>query len=474
MPAHRRFHRTYHGQSVIHTADKATYDILVSHNDTAVLIRKKLRENKTIEQIARDLQCSEQTVRNKIREYKIPYDRRFAPKGGGPTKQSEEVRASKSAKMKEFVKTEHQNDWTSYKRKMKAMPIERDETRVYRDVAGVKISYPKWYEEVRRRREAGETAVSLAEDYGVSASRISQIASPNWEAYQMRGKDQLKKRKPVSHYIDQINAAKQAGTYKEPAMPDRVFEVAKSNDPTDLRNAVKIVCGSCGTSNKFLKQGIISHTHAAKVFREKGWVVGGGPRADRCPSCVGGLGKHKPKEAPKEQAPLVTISNIPEEQAKGATGPAVQAHVSGLVANVMENGERKPAAFPTSAVEDERKMKREDKRLITMRLNDVYGETCYNGDWTDAKVAADMGVPVKWVAEIREDTFGPELNVNSKLAAELMAAMADLQGKLDALDAKRKDMLDKVNMLFDNEVPPLAKALSELRERVNNFTKNSS
>ncbi|HAY06434.1 MAG TPA: hypothetical protein DCY26_07240 [Hyphomonas sp.] len=55
-------------------------------------------------------------------------------------------------------------------------------------------------------------------------------------------------------------------------------------------------------------------------------------------------------------------------------------------------------------------MGRDDRRIITDKLDEIYDEKIgrYISPWTDAAVSRDLGVPRAWVAEVREQFFGPE------------------------------------------------------------------
>ena len=72
---------------------------------------------------------------------------------------------------------------------------------------------------------------------------------------------------------------------------------------------------------------------------------------------------------------------------------------------------------------------KENRRAILAKLEDVYVDetTGYSAGWTDAKVAADLGVPRAWVTTLRSENFGPEGNEEIKIALaeakELMAAI---------------------------------------------------
>lgn len=132
-------------------------------------------------------------------------------------------------------------------------------------------------------------------------------------------------------------------------------------------SALRIDCGACGTQ-AFYKAERLGHKERAgslgaeKHFRAVGWVIGSRAKADRCPDCAA---RDKPKT---EQA----------EPAMDATKP--------------------------------REMSREERRIIFAKIDELYLEDKkgYTPPWTDSAVARDLGVPRAWVAQVREELFGPE------------------------------------------------------------------
>lgn len=112
-------------------------------------------------------------------------------------------------------------------------------------------------------------------------------------------------------------------------------------------------------------------------FERKGWFVGSNISDDLCPDHA----KTALEERRARRRPHATNLKL-----------------------VTAQGE--PEIMHTEAP---RVMSRDDKRIINVKLHDVYiGEReGYQTPWTDKKVAEDLGVPVAWVAEIREDLFGP-------------------------------------------------------------------
>ena len=67
-----------------------------------------------------------------------------------------------------------------------------------------------------------------------------------------------------------------------------------------------------------------------------------------------------------------------------------------------------PAPQPAPQADPPPAMDREDRRIITEKLDDVYGDRGYRGSWTDTTLARDLNVPRAWVSEVREAFFGPE------------------------------------------------------------------
>lgn len=100
---------------------------------------------------------------------------------------------------------------------------------------------------------------------------------------------------------------------------------------------------------------------AVKHFQNKGWHVGSVPKKDVCKGC-----QRKPKR--KEGTTMATT---------------------------------KPVA------EAPRDMTREDRRIINDKLDSVYSKDAYQAPWTDSAVAKDLGVPRDWVAQVRDQFFGP-------------------------------------------------------------------
>jgi hypothetical protein len=73
------------------------------------------------------------------------------------------------------------------------------------------------------------------------------------------------------------------------------------------------------------------------------------------------------------------------------------------------SADNKVVPLPAKAPEP-RPMQREEGRIIYEKIKDVYvnEKVGYSDGWTDARIAKDLGAPRAWVAEVREQWFGPE------------------------------------------------------------------
>lgn len=119
-----------------------------------------------------------------------------------------------------------------------------------------------------------------------------------------------------------------------------------------------------------------------------------------------------------------------------------------LAALAAKQQEKEDAAMHDrmgAAADAPRQMTREHRRAIIEKLTAVYEEDGYGGDWSDAKVAQGLNVPVAWVAQLRAENFGDateseadreqrkamQREVNT-LKTDLKAVRADIARALDA------------------------------------------
>jgi hypothetical protein len=97
-------------------------------------------------------------------------------------------------------------------------------------------------------------------------------------------------------------------------------------------------------------------------------------------------------------------------------------------------------------------MSRDDRRIIFARLNDVYvnERTGYSEQWTDKRVAEDLGVPRAWVSEVRDRDFGPDHNAEFTeqvgVAKEVIAQVKLLHAEGLALRQRHDDETKAFNV----------------------------
>lgn len=348
----------------------------------------------------------------------------------------------------------------------------------------IELKYPAWHDEARAMRAKGSRVNEIADHFGVTGSRISQVTSPNWQVYQIIWRS-------GEHYRDMAKgaAALKAGLYsfspieemtpaekmkarasarkppvkqeeEDPMARLRTFPEVKEIHEGKILKGALIRCSKCDATNKYFNfQGSVSTEHLPKEFSRRGWFVGKNERGDLCPTHIG---KFRPKpvivatpELPpsstyveSEPAPpplpdvIITpvftqpvmekvmdatsaTKIVPPWEEKASTPPVNTApdNVT-TVTPVMKVFAEPKAAMPAE-------MDKMMRRLVFSRLNELYLDETkgYSGDWTDAKVAADLQVPVAWVAEVRDADFGPELN--AELLVKKFSDLKELGDKVE-------------------------------------------
>lgn len=205
----------------------------------------------------------------------------------------------------------------------------------------------------------------------------------------------------------------------------RVF-VEKSEKYGDVWRKVAIVtCRECGgTESLKLSQGhsLLPPAAIQKRLTQKGWTIGSNEHWDICPICT---------EYKKITKPHLTIVEKEEPPMK-------------LV---------EPTVAPSA--EPPRTMQRDDRRIIFQKLNEVYldEKRGYDNEWSDLRVSKDLGVPRAWVAQVRDENFGPvaanpdidEFKRGLEELAEVKKNIADLQKLLGQFDIN--DLTQKISRL---------------------------
>ncbi|MCC2608372.1 hypothetical protein [Neorhizobium petrolearium] len=157
-------------------------------------------------------------------------------------------------------------------------------------------------------------------------------------------------------------------------MSERTFPEQRIEAGGVTAVAYRIECSSCAAVGFYPQKriGIRRPLHSiAEHFRGMKWSVGSGARKDLCPECAR-------RRKPKKEKVMADMTAAAKPQADN------------------------PRA------EKPREMTRDDRRIINDKLDEVYGKDCYKSPWCDAMVAKDLGVPRDWVAQVRDQFFGPE------------------------------------------------------------------
>jgi hypothetical protein len=178
---------------------------------------------------------------------------------------------------------------------------------------------------------------------------------------------------------------------------------------TNLRRGARVTCGYCDKSHSIAvnqMQGIgddeeIVEGYIAKKFENLGWLIGRRAIDHRCPECFA----------------AIKASNARKRREKE-----------------MANNKVVPMNSPAEVLNP---ISRDDRRLIFEKLRDVYANetTGYKDDWTDEKVATDLGASRAWISKIREENFGPDINENSvKLFDEARQWLEDIAKLRDIIE----------------------------------------
>jgi hypothetical protein len=171
----------------------------------------------------------------------------------------------------------------------------------------------------------------------------------------------------------------------------------------------------------------------ARKFEAMGWLIGKTAKGNRCPACFGAIKQaamRKKHEREKEEV----VSEMPGKPPK-----VVQMKTAGPNAAL-------PVIKP--AVEEHRGLTREDRRIIFAKLNDLYlGEAKgYAAGWNDARIAKDLGVPPGWVAQMREENFGPNIDeASTQMLGEARAVLAEIR----TVGALAEPIVRQLNELAD-------------------------
>lgn len=212
-------------------------------------------------------------------------------------------------------------------------------------------------------------------------------------------------------------------------MSDRCFERATLNVPgTRAVPGYVIHCVECGASEKIATNtygGSMAPEGIAQKFRNKGWVVGSRDGRDVCQNCQ--------RRKRKSRASSLV------KQATNMIGMTIKA-------------------------DPPRQMSRDDRRVIFAKLNDVYIDESkgYDGGWSDQRVAKDLGVPLAWVKEIRQENFG--LESSNEDARAVVKEAKDLLAEIN--DRRKKFDEDKEKLLRSVDLSDVVKKADEIMKKL--------
>jgi len=191
----------------------------------------------------------------------------------------------------------------------------------------------------------------------------------------------------------------------------------------------QVTCGHCSSTatmrNNTQAQGfdvdsIVERRIAAK-FEKLGWKIAKSPVGHRCPACFNAikLAAVRKRESTMEKEKVVAIAAPP----------------------------RSPS--------------RDEKRIILAELQQNYldEKRGYAADWSDKRIAEDLNVPAAWVANLREENFGPNTSeAVTKAETEIAAFMVELTTLKEAVEMATGMLAE-----LDKKAERLTKGLAKLR-----------
>jgi len=218
----------------------------------------------------------------------------------------------------------------------------------------------------------------------------------------------------------------------------RLFTPITVQAEAGRRRVHRITCSECPATLD-ISANTYSGSRASedlnKIFQRRGWQVGRSANHDLCPGCQ--FRKRQERRAPKQTAEV-----IPMSKQEAAPAAADQPRV------------------PTF----------NDRRIIFAKLEEVYVDekVGYGSGWSDQRVAKELGCPWAWVAELREQNFGPvrsneEMRV---LVNDAQAAIAEARETVKRGEKLRGDIQE-----WQREVTALTGKIDALERRVAEIAK---
>lgn len=213
--------------------------------------------------------------------------------------------------------------------------------------------------------------------------------------------------------------------------------------------ALRATCSRCGHDEEIsISTKTCEQAWAQRLFGRKGWRLGNSRKNDICGDCVA---KERTEKLERKKA-----AALPKMEA------IMPANVIALATKTIMQKEAAPMAVE---VEKPPVMSREDRRIIFAKINDVYVDenVGYDNGWSDKRVAEDLNVPRAWVAEVREEHFGPEASndearevvAEARTLADMAATLledgrkqrAEWQQRAHEIDTRFADLRKRIDAL---------------------------
>lgn len=351
------------------------------------------------------------------------------------------------------------------------------------------IEYPSWHDDARKAyAKGGKTYAQIADEFGFVFSRAGHILGPNWKIYLLVYRKAFRDRPDLSISRAEIDSGKvsfvpvltpspkqaeadvkaskrnpRPFVEEDPMARARTFTEVKDFADGKILKGALITCYKCeGTEKYFNFQGSVSTEHLPKEFARRGWLVGKNERTDMCPSCLSKLRGPKPKQEdfPVFTTPVPVTGPLAKDLSPSTPQPPVAMKVFAEPAKSLP---------PVGSVDE---MDRTSRRLVFARLDELYGDekTGYKDDWTDAKVATDLGVPIDWIAKVRDSDFGPE--TNASIASKKIDDVIKLGQAIDRhilLADKKIEQMQSLDQKITDAIGICNKAIDRFEELSKNL-----
>jgi hypothetical protein len=244
-----------------------------------------------------------------------------------------------------------------------------------------------------------------------------------------------------------------------------MFERVTERNEGRSVHTYRVTCGQCGVSANLGQQTMgqeLAKTQVPKKFAKKGWSIGSRPADDRCPACTQAMLRRKEPKLTVVPTPEPALSPLPHPEDKARLLKPLTAEDFKPLKFSEELMKTPIMAELMATVAAKREMTRDERRLIFAKLDNVFldEKRGYDDGWTDHRVAEDLGVPKAWVAQIRDENFGPE-NRN-EAATALIADVAELNEQIGTMF----DRINKAALELDGFRTRFEKEMADLKSEV--------